>query len=279
MNVRSSRCTIDQGGTAPREGGWSHRASRGWRLLGTAFGFGALGVASLLLAVVVLPALGVLPGTRERKEVRAQRTLHWSIRAYLRVLRLLGVLRVRATGAERLRRPGILVVANHPTLIDALVLVSLMPQADCIVKARYSDHPLFGGVARAAGYIPAGDGVEVVATAVERLVRGRSLIIFPEGTRSPVKGLGPFLRGAAHIALRAGCDPIPVVIRCEPPTLHHGQRWWDVPERRFELNLHVGEPLRVKGAVGDRTSRSQAARALTQSIHDHFTRYLALVDS
>lgn len=279
MNARTSLCTIDQGGSSPRKGGFGQRASRAWRLLATAFGFAALGVASLLLAVVVLPALGVVPGTRERREVRAQRTLHWSIRAYLRVLTLLGVLRVRVTGAERLRRPGILVVANHPTLMDALVLMSLMPQADCVVKARYCQHPLFGGVARAAGYIPAGDGVEVVATAVERLGRGRSLIIFPEGTRSPVQGLGPFLRGAAHIALRAGRDPIPVVIRCEPPTLHHGQRWWDVPERRFELHLHVGEPLSVKDAVGDRTSRSQAARALTQSIHDHFVRYSALVDS
>jgi 1-acyl-sn-glycerol-3-phosphate acyltransferase len=238
-----------------------------------------LGGASLLLSVAVLPALGVLPGTRERKEVRAQRILHSAIRVYLRGLTLLGVLRVRATGAERLLRPGALVVANHPTLLDALALMSLMPQADCVVKARYFDHPLLCGVARAAGYIRAGAGPEVVAAAVERLVRGRSLIIFPEGTRSPARGLAPFLRGAAHIALRAGRDPIPVLIRCEPPTLHHGRRWWDVPERRFDLDLCVGEPLRVKDAVGDSPSRSQAARALTRSIHDHFSRYLPLVDS
>ena len=70
MDTRTSRGKIDQGGTAPRKGGWSHRASRAGRLLATAFGFGALGVASFLLAVVVLPALGVLPGPRERKDGR-----------------------------------------------------------------------------------------------------------------------------------------------------------------------------------------------------------------
>jgi 1-acyl-sn-glycerol-3-phosphate acyltransferase len=154
-------------------------------------------------------------------------------------------------------------VANHPTLLDALVLMSQMPQADCVVKQRYFDHPFLGGIARSAGYIPSRDGPELVADCVERLVRGRSLMIFPEGTRSPVDELGPFQRGAAHIALRAGRDPLPVAITCDPPTLYRGKPWWDVPERRFDLTLRVGEPLPVKEAVAEHVSRGAAARALT----------------
>jgi 1-acyl-sn-glycerol-3-phosphate acyltransferase len=271
--------TASTGAPAQREGSWKQRVSRGWRIVRTAFGFAALGMASLLLSLVVLPLLRVFPGSQERKELRAQQAIHWFVRAYLRGLRILRILRIRCTGAARLREPGTLVVANHPTLIDALVLMSLMPQADCVVKQRYYEDPFVGGTARGAGYIPSRGGPELVADCVERLVQGRSLIIFPEGTRSPVNGLAPFARGAAHIALRAGRDPLPVTIRCEPSTLYHGQAWWDVPERRFTLTLRVGEPLRVKEAVGEQTCRGQAARALTASLREYFERRVDVVEA
>jgi 1-acyl-sn-glycerol-3-phosphate acyltransferase len=244
--------------------------SRGWRILRTALGFVSLGVACLVLSLVVLPLLCLRAGRRDVAEVRAQKAIRNAIRGWLGALERLGIVRVHCSGAERLGEPGTLVVANHPTLLDALVLMAYMPQADCVVKQRYYDNFFLGGPARAAGYIPSRGGPEVVEACVERLVRGRSLIIFPEGTRSPVGGLGPFQRGAAHIALRAGRDPLPVVVTCEPPTLYHGQAWWDVPERRFDLGLEVGEPLRVKQLVGADASPGRAARALTAALREHF---------
>ncbi len=238
-----------------------------------------LGIASLLLSLVLPSSLRLLPGGRERQELRAQRAIHWSVRAYLRALRILRVLRVDCAGEERLREPGTLVVANHPTFLDVLVLMSVMPQADCVVKERYYENPLFGGVARAAGYIPSRDGPRVVAACVERLIGGRSVIIFPEGTRSPLNGLGPFHRGAAHMALRTGRDLVPVTVRCTPPTLYHGQPWWDVPERRFDLTLSVGEPIRVKDVIGEPSGFGQAARALTASMREYFEKRVAGVEA
>jgi 1-acyl-sn-glycerol-3-phosphate acyltransferase len=259
--------------------GWLDRLSRVWRVGATGGSFAALGAVSLVLGVTLLPLLRVLPGGRERNELRAQKLIHHAARAYLLGIRALGLTRIRCTGVERLREPGTLVVANHPTLLDAVVLMSLMPQADCVVKGRYYEHPLLGVTARAAGYIPSRDGPRLVADCVERLVRGRSLVIFPEGTRSPVNELGPFQRGAAHIALRSGRDPVPVAITCEPPALYHGKPWWDVPERGFDLTLRVGEPLSVKEAVGGQTSRGRAARALTACMRDHLEKRVLDVEA
>ena len=258
-------------------GRWS--PSRSWRQVRTACSFLLLGVASLLLSLVVLPLLGCYPGSRERRERRAQRAIHWSARAYLRALRMLRILRIDCVGAERLREPGTLVVANHPTYLDVLVLMSVMPQADCVVKEQYYENPLFGGAARAAGYIPSGDGPRVVDACVERLIGGRSVIMFPEGTRSPANGLGPFQRGAAHMALRTGRNPVPVVVGCTPPTLYRGQPWWEVPERRFDLTLSVGEPLRVKDAIGEQSSFGHAARALTASMREYFEKRVVRVEA
>ena len=259
---------------AARSGRLMQLASRGWRISATGFAFVEAGILSLLLAASV-PVLHRLPGGRERAELRIQRAIHWLTRFYLGGLSLLGAFRVRCNDREKLQRPGILVIANHPTLLDAWALMSQMPQADCIVKERYYENFFLGRAARGAGFILSRDGPGLVDECVERLRRGRSLIIFPEGTRSPELELGPFTRGAAHIALRSGCDPIPVTLRCDPATLYHGRAWWDVPESTPILTLTVGDPLPIKDVVESEMSRGRAARALTTHFRETFERQLA----
>jgi len=251
--------------------------SRAWRIVATGFAFVAAAILSLIPGIIAIPWARLLPVSRERHELRIQKSIHWLIRFHLAGLGISGAFRVRCAGRERLREPGILVVANHPTLLDAWALMSLMPQADCVVKERYYENVFLGGAARNAGYIPNYDGPGLVDECVARLLRGRSVIIFPEGTRSPKDGLGDFARGAAHIALRSGRDPIPVTLRCEPATLYGGQAWWDVPERVPVLTMTVGDPLSVKASVDPEMSQGRAARALTYSLREHFERQLARV--
>ncbi len=259
---------------AARPGRLTRLASRGWRISATGFAFVEAGILSLLLAASAL-ALHRLPGGRERAELRVQRTIHWLTRFYLGGISLLGAYRVRCSDREILRRPGILVVANHPTLLDAWALMSRMPQADCIVKERYYENFFLGGTARGAGFISNLEGPALIDECVERLRRGRSLIIFPEGTRSPEHELGRFTRGAAHIALRSGCDPILVTLQCNPATLYHGQAWWDVPDSTPTLTLTVDDPLPIKDVIEPEMSRSRAARALTTHFRETFERQLA----
>jgi 1-acyl-sn-glycerol-3-phosphate acyltransferase len=259
---------------AARSGRLMQLASRGWRISATGFAFAEAGILSLLVAASA-PLLHRLPGGRERAELRVQHAIHWLTRFYLGGLGLLGAFRVRCSDREILQRRGILVIANHPTLLDAWTLMSQMPQADCIVKERYYENFFLGRSARGAGFIPNLDGPALINECVDRLRRGRSLIIFPEGTRSPEHELGPFARGAAHIALRSGCDPILVTLQCNPATLYHGQAWWDVPNSTPTLTLTVGDPLPIKDVVEPEMSRGQAARALTTHFREIFERQLA----
>jgi 1-acyl-sn-glycerol-3-phosphate acyltransferase len=253
--------------------------SRLWRIGRTGFGFSVFGILSLLVAFVVMPVLRRLPGTQEQKEIRSQLAVHWFARAFLRGLILLRIGHFDSVIGHRLREPGQLVVANHPTLLDAILLISRMPQADCVIKGSHMNHPFMGAAARGAGYIPNWEGPSLVDDCVERLLAGRSVIIFPEGTRSPIGELGRFARGAAHIALRAGRDPIPVTIRCDPATLYRGQAWWDVPHRMFTLSAKAGDPLLVKDFADSSMSPALAARAVTRGLREHFERDLGIRQS
>ena len=262
------------GGFAIGTGRVARAASRVWLILRTGVSFAQFGFLSLLLALVIFPVIRLLPGTRDEKEIRSQLWVHRFLRILFATSEFLHVIRLRCDGDDRLKQTGVLVVANHPTLIDALCLMSLMPQADCVVKASHYQNPFLGGAAKGAGYIPNLDGPRLVADCVERLRRGRSVIVFPEGTRSPADGLGPFARGAAYVALKAGCDPVPVTIKCEPATLYRGRAWWDVPESRFTLTLMIDEPLVVKDVLEQPMARPRAARALTAALRSHIERRL-----
>ncbi len=241
-----------------------------WRSLRAVLGYATFGVGAVAVAVFAPPWASLRGRGSEATERNVQRIIHRAVRGYLRAFDLLGAVRVRCDHPERLRQPGTLVVANHPGRLDAVALIAEMPQADCVVKSAYFDNVFLRGTVRAAGYVASSAGPALVKACTERLVRGRSLVVFPEGTRSPDGGLGRFRRGAAHIALRSGCPVVPVTIRCTPPSLQKGQPWWKVPEEKIDISLEVGEPLAVKEIVAGEPTLARAARTLTLAMQTYF---------
>jgi 1-acyl-sn-glycerol-3-phosphate acyltransferase len=238
------------------------------RIAGTGASFLLFGVGGFFLGSLVSPVLRRLHRDAGTRELRMQELIQRTFRWFTRFMEWVGVIEVETSGMEVLRAPGAkLLVANHPTLIDYVLLGGLLPQMDCVVKRAVWENPFLGGVVRGAGYVPNDDAEGTVQACVDRLRQGRTLLLFPEGTRSPRGGLGRFQRGAAHIALETGLPLVPVTIRCVPPGLMRDQPWYDVPERRMHLTLDVGEPLWAKD---EGLPRSVAARRLTRELRTHF---------
>lgn len=250
------------------------RIKRIWRIAATGSAFALFGVGGLALAFFAVPILRRLSGSPLERERRTQRLIQRSFHAFMAYMDFVGLSAIRVQGVERLREPGAhLIVANHPTLLDVVVIGSLMPQLDCVVKREAWSNPFMRGVVAAAGYIPNDSGERLVDLCVERIERGGSLLIFPEGTRSPAGGLGSFQRGAAHTALRSGRPLLPVSIRCDPPTLMRGQKWYNVPSRRMQFSIEVGEPI-PSPTLGMDEPRGLAARRMTAELRDFFAKRL-----
>lgn len=240
------------------------------RKLATGFLFATFGSGAVILAGLILPILSRLPGKGEDRELMAQRLIHRSFRFFVRLGTLLRVFDLSESGTQRLREGPTLVVANHPTLLDIVLLVSRMPQADCVVKREAWRNPFLRGIVAAAGYIPNDGGEALIAECVERLRAGRSLILFPEGSRSPERGLRRFKRGAAHVALRSGCPVTPVIVSCTPPALKRGEPWYRIPDTKMEFSLAVGEPFHAKDLVRDDVAPVIAARRFTDAMRAYF---------
>jgi 1-acyl-sn-glycerol-3-phosphate acyltransferase len=262
FGVRSARRRDARPGRASAwaRASWVARSS-------VAFGYYGLGAA--LFGVAVLPLVRLAGGAAGR-DLRAQRVAHWGSRSFVGLMERLGLLRVRWRGTEALRRRPLLVVANHPSLIDTPLLTCCMPQADFVVSAEWRRNPWLRRAVSASGYLPAEGGAAVVEDAVRRLRAGRSVVVYPEGRRTPPEGLRRFQRGAAHIALEAGCDLVPVLIQVRPRLLMKRQSWTELPSERAEWCVEVGEPIRPADHLDGTESRPVAARRLTAILQDHF---------
>lgn len=248
------------------------RLSQGWRLFGTALSFACFGLGGVLLSLSLFPLIRLTSPDRNTTRRRVQRAMHHVFRLFVLQMSLLGVMRCRTEGRERLRRGGVLVVANHPSLIDVVLLIALMPEADCIVKQALWRNPFLRWPVAWADYIPNSDSADqLVESAAAKLRAGRSLIVFPEGTRTRRGRPLSLQRGAARIALAAGAEVLPVTIACEPAMLGKDDPWYLVPARQPCWRLQVGEPLRAADYAPAGVPEPLAARRLTRHFEALFS--------
>lgn len=244
-----------------------------WRLVATAIAFTVFGLGGFALASLVFPVLRMLPGGSGAQRIRW--VVHKSFGSFLWFMESLGIMRIEVSGAEHLRNcRDTLVLANHPTLIDVVAMLSLMPMANCVVKQALWRNPLLGGVVRAAGYISNYDSDRMIDECAESLVAGKPMMMFPEGTRSRPGEPLCFQRGAAYIAMRSGVPILPVLIDCRPSTLTKSDRWYHIPNRRFQLRIKVLEPVSSSRWIDMDAAQTIAARKLTKAFELFFTQEL-----
>jgi len=250
--------------------GTGRKLNHVWRIFATGFVFVLFGVGALFISLTMFPLLRLSTWKADTARRRIQRAMQLTFRAYMETMRVLGILTYHVEGAERLREPGRLIVANHPTLLDVVLLVSQMPEVDCIVKRGLWRNPFLRWPVSWAGYLPNSEGEALIEECSATLRRGHSLLVFPEGTRTVPGRPLRMQRGAAHIALAADSEILPVTIACDPPTLFKGNPWYRVPARRFHLNVVVGTPVAARDFVRGNEVPARAARRLAQWMLAHF---------
>ena len=245
-----------------------------WRLVATGGCFAIFSVGGFLLWLLVFPVVRMFSVTTRSERIRW--VIHKSFSAFLWLMECVGIMRMEVDGGEKLRGcAGSLVLANHPTLIDVVALVSLMPAASCVVKQALWDDPFLGGVVRSAGYLSNSDADGLVDDCAGDLCAGKPLIIFPEGTRTWPGQPPRFQRGAAYIALRSGAPILPVLIDCRPSTLTRKDKWYQIPRRPFHLRIKVLDSVQAQHWGRQAESQTIAARRVTRALEEFFILELA----
>jgi len=198
---------------------------------------GTVSLAWNLIAAVLYP---LLPPAVGRKLGRASiahiyRTF-WALASACRMMR------VDAACLDALQdEPGLIFVANHPTMLDALLLVAHLPRSACIMKASLMRNIFLGAGARLARYICNDSARKMVRLAVEDLRAGGQLVLFPEGTRTTEWPLNRFKPGVTLISKRANAPIQTVFLDTDTPYVGKGWPIWRVPPLPVVFRLRLGE--------------------------------------
>ncbi|WP_411725920.1 lysophospholipid acyltransferase family protein [Methyloglobulus sp.] len=241
-----------------------------WRLFATGLSFSVFGIGGFLLWIVAFPVLNVIPESPPKKRQRAQKCVHYSFYVFIGLMHRIGIMTYEINGLEKLNRPGQLILANHPTLIDIVFLLSRIPTASCIVKKKLWHNPCMKGPIINAGYISNEDPEQMINSCADYLKSGGILVIFPESTRTVPNAKYKFQRGAATIALQADTVVTPVTLHCVPSTLTKVEKWYQIPERRFHLSMTVGDDIALDEFQAI-APRSIAVRRFNSYLQDYFS--------
>ncbi len=249
--------------------------TRAWWIIRAGLGYGVFGLGSLLLGILLL---GLITLPARRRHILTRRAISLAARLYLRFLSGLGLVHFELPDPAPLQQPGQLVVANHPSLLDAIILMALMPDACFVVKAATAHNAFTSLLVFLAGYLPNDQaGPELVAKAAGAIGEGQVLMIFPEGTRTRDLNTLVFKRGAANIALQARCALLPVAIHLANPLLRKQDPWYQLPKgpTRFTLQLLPAIPT---DALDPALPPGLQARQLNRLLHQRLSSELQLPD-
>jgi 1-acyl-sn-glycerol-3-phosphate acyltransferase len=198
-----------------------------WAVVSTAFLAG-------VVAIAVLPKL----------------SWRWSaVRSLARLALATVGARPAVSGTDRIPRQGAVLIFNHSSYADALVLGAVLPgEPAYLAKKELAGQWFIGFLLRRLGALfverfDLAESLADIADAIAVASRDRTLVIFPEGTFTRRAGLSGFYLGGFKIAAEAGLPVIPGVLRGTRSMLRSDQ-WWP---RRTRVGVDIGEPLRAEG--------------------------------
>jgi 1-acyl-sn-glycerol-3-phosphate acyltransferase len=191
----------------------------GWLLSVIAFTYFTLG--SLVLTVIGFVLLKANPFNRQKGKYLYHVILSWFCWSQLHIM---GNVKKRYINPlnEQLEQPAV-IISNHQSFLDILLAVSLHPRVILLTNEWVWRSPVFGAVVRMAEYYPVAEGIEASVDKLRGLVeQGYSIVVFPEGTRSPDPVIKRFHKGAFYLAEQLGLDILPVIMHGTAYTMSKG---------------------------------------------------------
>jgi 1-acyl-sn-glycerol-3-phosphate acyltransferase len=162
-------------------------------------------------------------------------------RCYLAIMRACGILKCDLSALDALRGDaGLVICPNHPSLLDAVLVISRLPRVVCIAKAKVYDNLFLGSGARMAGYIRNDAPASLVKAAANEVRAGYQLLIFPEGTRTECPPVNALKGGFALIAKTAGVPVQTVFIESNSRFLGKGWDFFRKPEFPLVYKVRLG---------------------------------------
>ncbi|MBR0030927.1 MAG: 1-acyl-sn-glycerol-3-phosphate acyltransferase [Treponema sp.] len=204
------------------------------------------GLATIAFSITLLPLLLIFVHPYGRFQRVCRRILHICLICYRWYLRIVGVAKVKVSDKAALKNAkSVIIAANHPSLLDSVILVSFLPCTDFIVKMSLSKRNVLSFIVNLLLTPNSIDYKEIIERTKKNFAAGGTIAVFPEGTRSLPTGQNRFKKGAARLSLATGCPILPVYIGGNDKFgLRKGEKIWQInPNGAYEYVFTVKDLL------------------------------------
>jgi 1-acyl-sn-glycerol-3-phosphate acyltransferase len=200
-----------------------------------------LGLLLLLGSAVCLPLLAT---RRTFRKPLVQELISAVFRLFLASCVGCGLMELDLRALDALNgRTRLLLVANHPSMIDVFLVLSRVRRVTCLMKASIGTNLFLAVGAYLAGYVSNRSSERLLREAVAALRSGDLLLAFPEGTRTTRQPLNPIKPGFAVIARRAQAPLQPILLLTNSPYLSKGWKIWRPPQFPVRYQARLGADL------------------------------------
>ena len=227
-------------------------------LSGSFVGLAVLGAICLAWTALGASFAARAAGTSRRADwvgwgfSRASALFTWS-------LRLLGLYRLDLSALRALRNaPPMVLAPNHPSVIDALLIIAHEPRVSCVMKTSLRNNLFLGAGARLAGYIRHEPPRQMIHDAIAELARGGIVLLFPEGTRTRRAPINVLQAGVGIIAKNAAVPVQTLIIETDSPYASKGWSLLRPPAFPITCRMRLGRRFEPPADVRDFTVELEA---------------------
>ena len=251
-----------------------HTVRKILQIVAAAISYIVFGIGALLVGLF-FRLLSVVPLNAQVKQNWIRWCIHIGCLAFIKLMRLLGLLTYSFDAETMLKaKGGTIIMANHPSLLDAVFILAAKKDLSCIVKSALWNNFFTGAVVRLAGYIP-NNSDDVIMMAANKLQSGESILIFPEGTRNEYDEQLDFKRGASNIAVVASAPILPVLVKCSPRALQKGEKWYRIPDGGAHFSIASRSVLTLEQCIDTTRPRTIQYRYLTSFLKNYYRQWFA----
>lgn len=203
------------------------------------FCFSVFGIGGVIIGATLVPVLFVFCSKSVQKRILAG-TIHYLWKTFVWLMCILKLISIKTTDTEKLHNlRGKIIIANHPSLIDVVILVSRIPRSICVVKGSLFKNIFIKSLIRRVYLSNAMTPDDFMISATNDLDAGYNIVIFPEGTRTQKHKSVHLHRGFAYLHMYSKHAILPIHIQNKPHILGKNSPWYDVGDKTSVYTLKL----------------------------------------
>ena len=223
------------------------------------FMFSFFGVCALILRYLVFPF--------QKSKSQNYETLYKSWKFFIWLTSVTKIINVKQDNLDKIKNiKNSIIVATHPSFIDVVVLMSIIPNSTCFVAQKLAKNPFFKGMVELLFVIDSDDMNEWINRSVKKLNEGLNLIIFPMGTRHTKDEHPRIKRGAALIAQKSKKNIVALDIQTSSKFLYINQPIYDAGNKTISYSIKYQGEINIKEYYENKSNEIDIRSRITKAI-------------